>query len=895
MSGLGEDSGNKILMVERLSLSFDSLVSHVPLACSPSYCAVPSNRNDLLVYSHQNTAEKPLRLCGNHGEVGALEFGAQGTPALLCSASADYVIVWDLDRCSSRSRRGLAADGTVVGTLLGTVVHLSFSSSDQRVSACCGSYIYILSSQQEKVGRALKGHRGPVTAAEFCPWDQDTLVSTGEDRTFMVWDVNKEAVLYLSGVLSASPLLSIAFLGENRQLVTGSADGQVWCFSLPGDSQCRTVSRLDLHKAQQRHQQRHQQRYQQQLERQAQNTGVEKQPGSVEMDRPVLTMCSLSCSSRYCSPEQSSWVWLGSSDGLYLIDLATSEILTTLCFRDDPSLNITLAGSWSFCQGRDNNVVCLASSLFVPAVSVLEVKMPGSIDSLCANLAQAWPAQTHLSVLPSAPPIQNSPLNTQLRRKETKQPKKTGVREQPLVFHSQVRSSGYRQGPRRTMFSPKTNVPKTPGHRKPDHSRSLLRDYPSDTGAPSVLHTHLSTGPSPTPVCCCQYSGDGKQILCGMGDRSVLLYKSTLTGHPAVYTGHDKAVSRVCWSHSRQWWLSASEDRTVNIWSSSSPEPVLTLAADRFPKPIRAAQFYYLDRFLLLASGPSLLLYLLHLDGSRDSIKRYHQRSAVQLGCRLQTSASTDITSLSAVNSFHSYLVLACGADRSLQVMDLNQDTVAAQVPEAHSRAAHHITQNQGSMFSCQTPDSYNLFLTSAVTDGLKLWDLRSLRCVRRYGNHLNRCHLCTCAFSPCGRFICSGSEDGCAYVYDLRHSAYLHKLHKQSDVVLTATFNPATPELLTGTLDGWLGVFRPSDGASLPCLKPCPAMGPASPVSNPAQRWGQPPLSQTLPSDGASLPCLKPCPTMGPASPVSNPAQRWGQPPLSLTLLNDGASLPCL
>ena len=45
-------------------------------------------------------------------------------------------------------------------------------------------------------------------------------------------------------------------------------------------------------------------------------------------------------------------------------------------------------------------------------------------------------------------------------------------------------------------------------------------------------------------------------------------------------------------------------------------------------------------------------------------------------------------------------LVLACGADRSLQVMDLNQDTVAAQVPEAHSRAAHHITQNQVSLWT---------------------------------------------------------------------------------------------------------------------------------------------------------------------------------------------------
>lgn len=33
-------------------------------------------------------------------------------------------------------------------------------------------------------------------------------------------------------------------------------------------------------------------------------------------------------------------------------------------------------------------------------------------------------------------------------------------------------------------------------------------------------------------------------------------------------------------------------------------------------------------------------------------------------------------------------------------------------------------------MFSTQAPGSYNLFLTSAVTDAVKLWDLRTLRLV---------------------------------------------------------------------------------------------------------------------------------------------------------------------
>uniref|UniRef100_A0A4W5P8X0 Uncharacterized protein n=1 Tax=Hucho hucho TaxID=62062 RepID=A0A4W5P8X0_9TELE len=129
----------------------------------------------------------------------------------------------------------------------------------------------------------------------------------------------------------------------------------------------------------------------------------------------------------------------------------------------------------------------------------------------------------------------------------------------------------------------------------------------------------------------------------------------------------------------------------------------------------------------------------------------------------------------------------------------MNIGRVASQLPDAHNRAVHHITQNKGSMFSSQTPDSYNLFLTSAVTDGVKLWDLRTLRCVRRYENHLNRCHPCTAAFSPCGRFIASGSEDNCAYVYDIRSSSYLHKLQRHSDTILNVTFNPATPEVRTG------------------------------------------------------------------------------------------------
>ncbi|KAM3863052.1 WD repeat-containing protein 27 [Diretmus argenteus] len=794
------------MVVEKLSLTCDRLVSHRQLACCRSHCGVPSRDKDLRVYNHTDIEQKPLLLTGHHGDISAMGFGKGSKPVLLCSASADYIIVWDIELCQKRTREGKVAAGTVIGTSLGEVVQLSFCFSDERVAACSGATVYILSSKREEVSSVLTGHLGPLTAAEFCPWNKEILVTIAEDRTFKVWDLKTKSAYYQSFVLSASQLLSVFFLEESRQLITGSTDGQVWCFSFHNDHKCHLVTSMDIQKMQKRHQ-RHQETVSQQAGGAAGVMhGTQPDTDEVETSKPVLSMalCHSFTDTDDERKRETSWLCIGSSDGLYLVDLATSELLAALYFKDYPNLSIALAGSWSISPGWDNNMVCLVSSLFTPCVVLLEV-------SLRDLLGKTWSPGEGPSVIPSFPPSLESPLNAELKKKEPNHPRKRGgVKEHPLVFHSKVKSSGYTISPRRTMFSPKMAVQKTPCSTK----ASKNRNYPADSAAPSIPHIDLSIAKK--PVYCIQYSGDGKQILCGLGDNSVLLYKSSLTANPAAYTGHDKAVSSVSWSHNRQCWLSASEDQTIRVWPCGRPEPAITMSGDMFSKPIRGAQFYYLDKFLLAASGHSLNLYLYNLDSTRDDIKRYQQRSVVKLAQRFETTSATDITALSAINDFFSYIVLVCGSDRSIQVFDMNKGKVASELPDAHSRVIHCVTQNKGSMFSTQAPDSYNLFLTSAVTDGVKIWDLRTLRCVRRYESHLNRCHPCTSAISPCGRFIASGSEDNCAYVYDIRSSSYLHKLQKHSDTVLSVTFNPATPELLTGTLDGKLRLFQPSGGACL-------------------------------------------------------------------------------
>ncbi|XP_062286107.1 WD repeat-containing protein 27 [Scomber scombrus] len=792
------------MLTERLNLSCGRLLSHMQLPCCQAYCGIPMHGKEMLIYSVVDIEQKSLLLTGHHGEISAMTFGKGCRPLLLCSASADYIIVWDIALCQKRTGEGKVAAGTVIGTLLGEVVHLSFCFSDERVVACSGATAYVLSSKRQEVISTLTGHVGPLTSAEFCPWDKDILVTTSEDRTFKVWDLKTESVFYQSFVLSASPLLSVFFLEENRHIIIGSTDGQVWCFSLLDDHKCHQVTKIDLQKIEKRHQM-----LKETVSHQAGVTG-KSVVDEVETSKPVLKMalCSSFNDTNKEQKKDNSWLCIGSCDGLYVVNLATSELLTVFYFKDYPKLSITMAGSWSISDGCDNSMVFLVSSLFTPVVVLLEL-------SLC-DLRRIWAGGEGFSVFPSSPPVPESPLNAELKKKEPNNPKKKGgKKEQPLVFHSKVKSSGYNSSPRRVMFSPKTNVQKSQSSVKATKNTGLLlRDYPADSSAPTVPRIHIRIANK--PVCCLQYSGDGKQILCGLGDNSVLLYKSSLTGNPTVYTGHDKPVSSVSWSLNRQSWLSASEDQTLLIWTHGSPEPAIIMGNSMFSKPIKSAQFYYLDKFLLLASGHSLYLYLYNVDATHDDIKRYQQRSFVKMAKCIPTKSGTDITDLSAINDFFSYIVLVCGSDRSIQVFDMNKGSVASELPDAHSRPVHCITQNKGSMFSTQAPDSYNLFLTSAVTDGVKIWDLRTLRCVRRYENHLNRCHPCSSAISPCGRFIASGSEDKCAYVYDIRSSSYLYKLQKHSETVLSVAFNPATPELLTGTLDGELRLFQSRSGAQL-------------------------------------------------------------------------------
>ncbi|XP_031958277.1 WD repeat-containing protein 27 [Corvus moneduloides] len=756
------------------------------LACSYHLCAFPVNLNELCVW---NTATaQPLYLSGHHYSISAVSFGSKIDPLLVCSASHERVIVWNLDECTQKVQEGFTPRGIVIGTLLGMVLHVRFSPDDQQVAVCAGNQIYMLSAK--------------------------------------VWDYSTSQLIYQSGIITAFPLLSLLIDEESKQIITGCAEGQLWIFSLISDRNYRCIAHIDLKKEQEKFCNKKWKSGKeigdgQNNSKLCKTDNKTRPEGSVETSFPILLIehcdffvCFHNEENTYSSLN-TSYFWIGTSTGLLIINLANFELEAFLSYRDYSDLSIRIARSCALTRkAADQKALCLITSMFEDMIAVLEVNLAALVRTQHSDFVPCGNEKS-LSVFARCTLLANSPLCKGLK-KNMKEPAskipgvKGTMKDKPLVFHNKIKSSGYTAAPRMTMFSPNTNLKKKEVSKWKISCKCKNKEYPLESYPPIKYEKEISLACKPTPIFCIQYSGDGELLACGLADKTVLIFNSNLTDVHNVFSGHDGAVNSVGWSHDKKWLVSASEDRTLRVWSVCNKEPALILGKENFHKNVHFAQFYFIDTFILLCCGAEFHLLSFHLDTTKDDLKRYKQRSVCKLVQKFPMTSTMEITSLSAVNEFYSYIVLTAGSNRALEVFDLNAGCSTAVIPEAHVRSVHQICQNKGSSFSTQQPEAYNLFMTTAAGDGIKLWDLRTLRCERRFEGHSSRCHPCGIAMSPCGRFIASGSDDKYAYIYEMRSSTFLHKLGRHTESVINVSFSPSSPQLTTATSDGKLRLFLP-------------------------------------------------------------------------------------
>ncbi|XP_053238409.1 WD repeat-containing protein 27 isoform X4 [Podarcis raffonei] len=642
--------------------------SHVQLACSMHYCAFPLNGNELCILNTTDDPDRqPLHLLGHHHSITALAFGSKDNPLLICSASRDYVIVWNLDECMKKFLQGVMPEGIVIGTLLGMVLYVRFSPDDETVAVCAGNRIYMLNTKDEAILAELEGHLAPVTAAEFCSWEKNRLISVSEDRSFKVWDYCTGLLIYQSAVITAFPLLSLFIDEENKQIITGCADGQLWIFSLSSGHQYRCVVHINIKKEREKFYNKI--RKSEQLDEiqnpsKAYTSNNLREEETVETTFPVLRieLCDKSINvgdEEHSLPTVNArCLWIGSSTGLFIINMANFELEAVLHYRDFSALSIQFAGSCALMRKAINGkVFCLLTSMFENRIALLEINVAALLRSQQSELHLSG-SEKGLSVVARCSLLPTSPLCLKKEKSQlvSKKGTKSQIKDQPLVFHNKIKSSGYMSAPQMTMFSPKTNAKQNNLELKCKRSckRRNKEDYPRVKIPPNKSERQIIVADKPTSICCIQYSGDGELLACGLADKTLLAFNSNLTGTPTVYSGHDGAVNSVGWSHDNNWLVSSSEDRTLRIWSVSSAEPALCLGKEMFHKSIRSAQFYYIDTFILLSCGAEFHMLRCYLDTSKDEMKRYRNKSICKSVQKFPMASTVEITSLSAVNEFYS-------------------------------------------------------------------------------------------------------------------------------------------------------------------------------------------------------------------------------------------------
>ncbi|TPX68688.1 hypothetical protein SpCBS45565_g02904 [Spizellomyces sp. 'palustris'] len=425
---------------------------------------------------------------------------------------------------------------------------------------------------------------------------------------------------------------------------------------------------------------------------------------------------------------------------------------------------------------------------------------------------------------PTTPSCTSKPINAKGRSKTN-----GIVQNKPVTFHAQVKSSGYSEkSTSNRLFGRKPAT--RPAKRRTDASE--IR-YPCDSEPPVKPDKLPPAVNHSKPITCVKFNASGSACATASSDGTARYHRTPLSSetHMKDLMGHNGPLTTVSWSQSStsqygQLLLTASLDGSARLWTVKQSEPLLEfrkVLGNRNPKPkvppltakvdtkqafsseIRHARFYYNDQFILIPSGPDCNLYTYHLERpDKGSVRPQLNYNWYKLASKFSSSAHS-LTALACMNARKSHLILTACSDKQIHVWDVARCSVVRSIRQAQTRVIHALALAD---YEHPSPAFENVFVSTAVTDSIKCWDLRQERAILHLHGHCNRYAQVGCALSPCGRYIASGSEDNHAYLYDVRKSAVLERLPGHTDVVSSVDFNPLYPKLATGCHDGKLRFF---------------------------------------------------------------------------------------
>eukprot|EP00929_Paragymnodinium_shiwhaense_P103200 TRINITY_DN66527_c0_g1_i2.p1 TRINITY_DN66527_c0_g1~~TRINITY_DN66527_c0_g1_i2.p1 ORF type:complete len:804 (-),score=158.26 TRINITY_DN66527_c0_g1_i2:313-2583(-) len=298
-------------------------------------------------------------------------------------------------------------------------------------------------------------------------------------------------------------------------------------------------------------------------------------------------------------------------------------------------------------------------------------------------------------------------------------------------------------------------------------------------GAISLLRDH-SCDPPPLPTRCigCLRAHDdeiwfiaashsGRHLVSSSRDKALLLWKRSFKGEkngslasPSAgfnvvrsLVGHKEAVSYIAWRNDDEYFLTASGDCTVRLWSPDEAEALQVFT--RHSAPVVAAQ-WVMDSKRIVTAGLDKKLCLWSMNG--NMLHEWEIPPHVQ-----------DLAVLR--NGLH---VLVINCDRRLKMFDVSGKRELAALPEGDPIM---------SICASRLRDDVLVNIANQVTSShpapvVRLWDVPASRVVQRYlGHSQGRFVVRSCFAGRAEEFVISGSEDSQLYIWHRHYGSLLQVL----------------------------------------------------------------------------------------------------------------------
>ncbi|BAT95595.1 COMPASS-like H3K4 histone methylase component WDR5B [Vigna umbellata] len=276
-------------------------------------------------------------------------------------------------------------------------------------------------------------------------------------------------------------------------------------------------------------------------------------------------------------------------------------------------------------------------------------------------------------------------------------------------------------------------------------------------------------------VSCVKFSNNGTLLASASLDKTLIIWSSATLSLLHRLVGHSEGISDLAWSSDSDshYICSASDDCTIRIWDATGGDCVKILRG-------------HSDAVFCVNFNPQSSYIV---SGSFDESIRVWD---VKTGKCVQVINGHSMPVTSVHYNREGTLILSASHDGSCKVWDTKTFAPLKTLIDDKVPAVS---------FAKFSPNG-KFILVATLNDTLKLWNYGSGKFLKIYSGHVNRVYCITSTFSVTnGRYIVSGSEDCCVYLWDLQQKNMIQRLEGHTDTVISVTCHPTENKIASAGL----------------------------------------------------------------------------------------------